>query len=59
MTRGQEGSSWRAKEGRGTIKLKKYPDLKIGFTTANFLGALPVTLESTKKLMTSMPLNKR
>ena len=51
MTRGQEGSSWRAKEGRGTIKLKSYPDLKIGFTTANFLRALPVTLENTKKLI--------
>ena len=34
-----------------TIKLKKYPDLKIGFTTANFLRALPVTLENTKKLI--------
>ena len=34
-----------------TIKLKNYPDLKIGFMTANFLRALPVTLENTKKLI--------
>ena len=34
-----------------TIKLKNYPDLKIGFTTANFLRALPVTLDNTKKLI--------
>ncbi len=33
------------------IVLKKYPDLKIGFTTANFLRVLPVTLENTKKLI--------
>jgi len=34
-----------------TIVLKKYPDLKIGFTTANFLRVLPVTVENTKKLV--------
>ena len=34
-----------------TIVLKKYPDLKIGFTTANFLKVLPVTVENTKKLI--------
>jgi sugar phosphate isomerase/epimerase len=33
------------------IVLSKYPDLKIGFTTANFLRVLPVTLENTKKLI--------
>jgi sugar phosphate isomerase/epimerase len=33
------------------IVLNKYPDLKIGFTTANFLRALPVGLENTKKLI--------
>lgn len=33
------------------IVLKKYPDLKIGFTTANFLKVLPVTLENTNKLI--------
>jgi len=33
------------------IVLKKYPDLKIGFTTTNFLKFLPVSVESTKKLI--------
>jgi sugar phosphate isomerase/epimerase len=33
------------------IVLSKYPDLKIGFTTANFLKVLPVSLENTKKLI--------
>jgi sugar phosphate isomerase/epimerase len=33
------------------IVLNKYPSLKIGFTTANFLKVLPVTLENTKKLI--------
>jgi sugar phosphate isomerase/epimerase len=33
------------------IVLNKYPDLKIGFTSANFLRALPVTLENSKKLI--------
>jgi sugar phosphate isomerase/epimerase len=33
------------------IVLNKYPNLKIGFTTANFLRVLPVTLENTKKLI--------
>jgi sugar phosphate isomerase/epimerase len=33
------------------IVLKKYPDLKIGFTTQNFLQALPVKLENAKKLV--------
>ncbi|HSR13197.1 MAG TPA: TIM barrel protein [Thermodesulfobacteriota bacterium] len=33
------------------IVLKKYPDLKIGFTTQNFLQPLPVSLENAKKLV--------
>jgi len=33
------------------IVLNKYPSLKIGFTTANFLRVLPVTFENTKKLI--------
>jgi sugar phosphate isomerase/epimerase len=33
------------------IVLKKYPDLKIGFTTTNFLQALPVTLNNEKVLI--------
>jgi sugar phosphate isomerase/epimerase len=33
------------------IVLAKYPDLKIGFTTQNFLKALPVSLENSKKLI--------
>jgi sugar phosphate isomerase/epimerase len=33
------------------IVLKKYPGLKIGFTTQNFLRALPVSLENSKKLI--------
>jgi sugar phosphate isomerase/epimerase len=33
------------------IVLKKYPDLKIGFTTQNFLKCLPVSLENSKKLI--------
>lgn len=33
------------------IVLKKYPDLKIGFTTTNFLQALPVTLNNVKVLI--------
>jgi sugar phosphate isomerase/epimerase len=33
------------------IVLSKYPDLKIGFTTANFLLALPVSLENAIKLI--------
>jgi len=33
------------------IVLKKYPDLKIGFTTTNFLQALPVTLNNGKVLI--------
>jgi hypothetical protein len=33
------------------IVLKKYPDLKIGFTTQNFLKSLPVSLENSKKLI--------
>jgi len=33
------------------IVLKKYPDLKIGFTTQNFLQPLPVNLENVKKLI--------
>jgi sugar phosphate isomerase/epimerase len=33
------------------IVLKKYPGLKIGFTTQNFLRALPVSLENIQKLI--------
>jgi len=35
----------------GKIILKKYPDLKIGFTTTNFLNLLPVSVENKKKLI--------
>ena len=42
------GSAYSAEKN---IVLNKYPDLKIGFTTANFLRALPVGLENTKKLI--------
>jgi sugar phosphate isomerase/epimerase len=31
--------------------LKKYPDIKLGFTTTNFLKPLPVSLENKKKLV--------
>ncbi len=31
--------------------LKKYPELKLGFTTTNFLKPLPVSLENKKKLL--------
>jgi sugar phosphate isomerase/epimerase len=33
------------------IVLKKYPDIKHGFTTANFLKPLPVSLDNKKKLV--------
>lgn len=33
------------------IVLKKYPDMKIGFTTQNFLQPLPVSLKNAKKLV--------
>ena len=33
------------------LVLKKYPDLKIGFTTANFLQALPVSLTNAKVMV--------
>jgi len=33
------------------IVLKKYPDIKHGFTTTNFLKPLPVSLENKKKLL--------
>jgi len=33
------------------IVLKKYPDLKVGFTTQNFLQPLPASLENAKKLI--------
>jgi hypothetical protein len=33
------------------IVLNKYPDLKIGFLTMNFLRVFPVTLENSKKLI--------
>jgi len=41
----------RAYAGQGKIVLKKYPDLKIGFTTTNFLNLLPVSVENKKKLI--------
>jgi sugar phosphate isomerase/epimerase len=31
--------------------LKKYPEIKLGFTTTNFLKPLPVSLENKKKLL--------
>jgi sugar phosphate isomerase/epimerase len=34
------------------IVLKKYPDMKIGFTTQNFLKPLPVSLDNAMKLIT-------
>lgn len=40
-----------AYSGEGKIVLKKYPDLKIGFTTTNFLNLLPVSAENKKKLI--------
>jgi len=40
-----------AYSGEKKIVLNKYPDLKIGFTTVNFLRALPISLENTKKLV--------
>ena len=33
------------------IDLNKYPDLKIGFTTVNFIKALPVTVQNMKTLV--------
>ena len=33
------------------IVLNKYPDLKIGFTTVNFIKALPVTVQNMKTLV--------
>ena len=33
------------------IVLKKYPEIKLGFTTTNFLKPLPVSLENKKKLV--------
>jgi sugar phosphate isomerase/epimerase len=42
------GSSVLAEE---KLVLKKYPDLKIGFTTANFLQALPVSLTNAKVMV--------
>ncbi len=33
------------------IVLKKYPDIKLGFTTTNFLKPLPVSLDNKKKLV--------
>ena len=40
-----------AHSGQGKIVLKKYSDLKIGFTTTNFLNVLPVSVENKKKLI--------
>jgi sugar phosphate isomerase/epimerase len=33
------------------LVLKKYPEIKLGFTTTNFLKPLPVSLENKKKLV--------
>jgi sugar phosphate isomerase/epimerase len=33
------------------MALKKYPEIKLGFTTTNFLKPLPVSLENKKKLL--------
>jgi sugar phosphate isomerase/epimerase len=33
------------------MTLKKYPEIKLGFTTTNFLNPMPVSLENKKKLM--------
>jgi len=41
------GPVWSAEK----IALKKYPDLKIGFTTTNFLTPLPVSMANAKKLI--------
>lgn len=41
----------RVESSEKKIVLKKYPDLKIGFTTQNFLKALPVSLENSQKLI--------
>ena len=35
----------------GKIALKQYPDLKIGFTTAQFLKFLPTTVPNVKQLI--------
>jgi sugar phosphate isomerase/epimerase len=43
------GSS--AYSGEKKIILNKYPDLKIGFLTLNFLRVFPVSLENSKKLI--------
>ncbi len=36
---------------QGKIALKKYPEIKLGFTTVNFLKPLPISLENKKKLV--------
>jgi len=36
---------------RRQLTFEKYPNLKLGFTTANFLKAMPVTLEGSKVLI--------
>ncbi len=33
------------------MALKKYPEIKLGFTTTNFLNPMPVSLENKKKLV--------
>ena len=33
------------------LAFKKYPNLKLGFTTQNFMGCLPVTLENEKTMV--------
>ena len=40
-----------AYSGDKDLVLKKYPTLKIGFTTQNFAKVLSVSLENTKKLI--------
>ena len=37
--------------GEKDIVLKKYPTLKIGFTTQNFAKVFTISLENTKKLI--------
>jgi sugar phosphate isomerase/epimerase len=37
--------------GQEKMVLKKYPEIKLGFTTTNFLKPLPVSLENKKKLL--------
>jgi len=45
------GSGCTRQVTRQRLAFAKYPNLKLGFTTANFLKAMPVTLESSKRLI--------